>query len=102
MAENQTGKRQVVVVVREREGRTLPAVFKSESAALGWIARSVARGSRLMADETASWNDLHAKFEMARIDRGSAYSLPGGAYTNGIEHFFSRKRRGRSGGRCAP
>jgi transposase-like protein len=34
LTRNQSGKRQVVVVVREREGRTLPAVFKSESAAL--------------------------------------------------------------------
>ena len=37
--ENKSGKRQVVVVVvRERQGRTIPAVFKSESAALGFIA----------------------------------------------------------------
>src|SRR5450432_2384619 len=43
-AENQTGKRKVVVVVRERDGRTLPAVFKSESAALGWIAGRVVKG----------------------------------------------------------
>src|SRR6202795_2477633 len=35
LAKNQNGKRQVVVVVREREGRTIPAVFKSASAALG-------------------------------------------------------------------
>ena len=40
------GKRQVVVVVREREGRTLPAVFKSESAALGFI--TLVAGLRLM------------------------------------------------------
>jgi hypothetical protein len=33
-AQNQAGKRRVVVVVRERGGQTLPAVFKSESAAL--------------------------------------------------------------------
>lgn len=97
LSRNQTGKRQVVVVVREREGRTLPAVFKSESAALGWIARTVARGTRLMADEAGSWNDLHAKFEMARIDHGSAYSLPGGVYTNGAEEFFSRLRRAEIG-----
>jgi len=27
LARNQNGKRQLVVVIREREGRTLPAVF---------------------------------------------------------------------------
>src|SRR5215469_13047180 len=37
-AKYQTGKRQVVVVMRERGGSTLPAVFKSESAALSWIS----------------------------------------------------------------
>src|ERR1700735_1713927 len=37
LAKNQNGKRQVVVVIRERGGSTLPAVFRSESAALAWI-----------------------------------------------------------------
>jgi transposase-like protein len=51
LAENRTGKRRVVVVVRERDGRTLPAVFRSEGAALGWIASRVAPSTHLMADE---------------------------------------------------
>lgn len=34
LAQNQNGKRRVVVVVRERGGRTLPAVFKSEGQAV--------------------------------------------------------------------
>ncbi len=42
LARNQTGKRKVVVVMRERGGRTVPAVFKSESAALGYIIARVA------------------------------------------------------------
>ncbi len=49
VARNQTGKRQVVVVMRERGGSTLPAVFKSESAALGFIAARVAKGTDLIA-----------------------------------------------------
>jgi len=39
---------QNLVVVRERGGSTLPAVFKSEAAALAWIK------SRVLADPT-SW-----------------------------------------------
>ena len=39
------------LIVREREGRTLPAVFKSESAALGFIASRVAKGTEIVADE---------------------------------------------------
>ena len=97
LARNQTGKRQVVVVVRERDGRTLPAVFRSESAALGFITSRVAKGTKLMADEAGSWNDLHARFDMARIDHGQAYSLCSGVYTNGAEEFFSRLRRGEIG-----
>ena len=97
LAKNQNGKRRVVVVVRERGGRTLPSVFKSESAALGWIAGRVAPSTRLMADEAASWNDLHARYRMDRIDHGQAYSLTGGIYTNGAEEFFSRMRRAEIG-----
>jgi transposase-like protein len=85
LAKNQNGKRQVVVVVREREGRTLPAVFKSESAALGFIARSVAKDTQMMADEAPSWNGLHARFAMQRIDHQAMYSDRAGVYTNGAD-----------------
>lgn len=97
LAKNQNGKRQVVVVMRERDGRTLPAVFKSESAALGFIASRVAKGTTLMADEASGWNDLHARFEMARIDHSALYSDTRGVYTNGAEEFFSRMRRAEIG-----
>lgn len=97
LVKNQNGKRQVVVVMRERDGHTLPAVFKSESAALGFIASRVAKGTTLMADEAGSWNDLHARFEMARIDHGALYSDTRGVYTNGAEEFFSRMRRAEIG-----
>jgi hypothetical protein len=96
LAKNQTGKRQVVVVARERNGSTLPAVFKSESAALGWINARVANGTKIVADEAASWNDLHARYEVDRIDHSQAYSL-NGVYSNGAESFFSRMRRGEIG-----
>jgi transposase-like protein len=97
LAKNQNGKRQVVVVMRERGGSTLPAVFRSESAALGFIASRVAPGTRLMADEAAGWNDLHARFAMERIDHSRLYSDRAGVYTNGAEEFFSRMRRAEIG-----
>jgi transposase-like protein len=97
LAKNQSGKRKVVVVVRERGGRTLPAVFKTEAAALGWIRSRVSRETRLMADEAPSWNELHARYEVARINHQEAYSLAGGIYTNNAESFFSRVRRGEIG-----
>jgi len=96
LAKNQNGKRQVVVVVREREGRTIPAVFKSESAALGFISSRVAKGTELVADEANSWNDLETRFAMQRIDHSQAYS-DRGVYSNGAESFFSRMRRAELG-----
>ena len=51
LAKNQNGKRQCVVVIRERDGRSLPAAFKSEGAALAYIRIHVAAGTRIHADE---------------------------------------------------
>lgn len=96
LGKHQTGKRQVVVVLREHGGETLPGVFKSESEALGWIARRVRKGTVLHADEAPAWNDLHAKFSMKRIDHQKAYSLDG-ACTNWAESYFARLRRGELG-----
>ncbi len=97
LAQNQTGKRRVVVVMRERDGRTLPAVFRSESAALGFIASRVDPATSIMTDEAASWNELHGRFEVSRIDHSKLYSTGSGVYTNGAEEFFSRMRRAEIG-----
>jgi transposase-like protein len=95
-AQNQSGKRKVVVIVRERDGNSVPAVFRSESQAASFIRSRVAKGTVLNADEAASWNDLHASFEMKRINHEEAYSLDG-ACTNMAEEYFSRLRRAEAG-----
>ena len=56
----------------------------------------MAKETVLHADEAASWNDLHQRFEMKRINHQEAYSLDG-ACTNQAESFFSRLRRGEMG-----
>jgi hypothetical protein len=96
LAKNQSSKRKVVVVIRERGGETLPGVFRSEAHALSWVRHRVAKGTVLHADEASSWNDLHAHYEMKRIDHQQAYSLDG-ASTNWAESYFSRLRRGEAG-----
>jgi transposase-like protein len=96
LAENQTGKRQVVVIVRERGGKSVPAVFRSEGAALGWIKSRVRKETLLNADEAPGWNDLHDRFEMKRINHHEAYSWDG-ACTNWAESYFSRLRRAELG-----
>ncbi len=94
--QNKSGKREVVVVVRERDGGTLPAVFKTEAQAVNFIKSRVAKGTVINADEANSWNELHTKYEMKRINHEQAYSLDG-ACTNLAESFFSRIRRAEVG-----
>jgi transposase-like protein len=96
LAENQTGKRRVVVVIRERGGDTLPAVFHTEAAATNFIRAHVKPGTVVNADEATSWDSLHAKYEMKRINHSEAYSLDG-ACTNWAEEYFSRLRRAEVG-----
>ena len=95
-AENQTGKRKVVVVMRERNGETLPFVFKSEAASVATIGRKVALGSTIYVDEAASWDRLHDRFLTKRINHEEAYSTDE-ACTNNAESFFSRIRRAEIG-----
>jgi len=96
LAVNQSGKRQAVVIIRERDGKSLPAVFRSEGAALSWIKSRIAKGTVVNADEANSWNDLHSRFEMKRINHEQAYSADG-ACTNSAEEYFSRLRRAEIG-----
>ena len=67
-------------------------MFRSEGQALNFIRSRVAKGTIINADESNAWNDLHARYEMKRINHEEAYSL-NGACTNMAEGFFSRLRR---------
>ena len=82
--------------IRERGGNTLPAVFRTEGQALKFIKSRIVKGTVINADEGSSWNDLHGRFEMKRINHEEAYSLDG-ACTNMAEEFFSRMRRAEIG-----
>jgi ISXO2-like transposase domain len=96
LARNQNGKRQVVVIAREREGRIVSHVVKAEADSLPWITSHVAQGSKIVADEAAPWNALHGRYEVDRIDHSKAYSLDG-ISSNQAESLFSRLRRGERG-----
>jgi len=96
LARHQTGKRKIVVIVRERSGNSVPAVFKSEAQAMSFIRARVAKGTVVNADEATSWDGLHGHFEMKRINHEQAYSMDG-ACTNWAEEFFSRIRRAEIG-----
>ncbi|QEX25054.1 DDE transposase [Hypericibacter adhaerens] len=96
LAEEQTGKRQVVVVIRERNGRALPFVFRKESDAIPTIRAKVASGTILFADESRQWDALHASYDTRRINHSEAYSKDG-ASTNWAESYFARLRRAEIG-----
>ena len=102
LAENRSGRRQVVVVIRERAlsgtslGGTLPAVFSSEDAAASFIKARVDRASTVHADESSAWNALHARFDTRRINHSVEYATDE-ACTNQAESYFARLRRGERG-----
>ena len=96
LAENQSGKRQVVVAMRERGGRTLAQVFPAEADAVAAVRQRIAKGTVVHADESPAWNPLHASFAMQRINHQDGFSIDG-ACTNGAESYFSRLRRGELG-----
>ncbi|MBI3439660.1 MAG: IS1595 family transposase [Proteobacteria bacterium] len=96
LRQNQTGKRKVVVIVRERGGKTLPGVFKTEAQAIGFIKQRVKRETILHADEASSWDALHTRYQVHRINHQEAYSTPESC-TNWAESAFSRMRRGELG-----
>jgi len=97
LSENQNGKKQCVVTVRERDGRTVTGVFASEEAATGFIKERVAKGTAIHADESNAYNALHAKYRMFRVNHSVEYRGEDGACTNGAESFFARMRRGEIG-----
>ncbi len=95
-AENQTGKRQSVVVARERDGRTFPFVVAKESDAIPVIRANVAPDTVAHADEAGGWDLLHAFYDVKRINHTVAFSVDG-ACTNQAESYFSRLRRAELG-----
>lgn len=96
LTENRTGKRKCVVVVRERNGRSVTKAFPSEDAAIGFIRARLNKGGVVHADESAAWNRLHAHYDMKRINHQQGYSVDG-ACTNLAESWFSRLRRAEIG-----
>ncbi len=96
LAQHQTGKRRVVIVARERKGRTITTVTRSEADGVAFVEKLVTPGSVIHADEASHWDILHTKYATRRINHQEAYSL-NGACTNQAESFLARLRRMVSG-----
>jgi transposase-like protein len=93
---NQNGKRQSVIVMRERGGDTLTFVGKSEAAGVTLVRQHVAPDAIIMADEASNWDALHGSHVAHRINHSECYSTAD-ACTNQAESFFSRLRRAEIG-----
>jgi transposase-like protein/predicted RNA-binding protein YlxR (DUF448 family) len=96
LKENQTGKRRVVIIMREREGRSLPFVAMTESAGVALASENVDRMSTMSADEASHWDMLHMGYHVDRVNHSEIYS-DHGKHTNMAESYFSRLRRMVSG-----
>ena len=97
LAENQTGLRRVVIALRERGGRTLPFVGKSEYEGVAIANAVVEHGSMMFADEASHWDLLDTTFKCGRVNHSERYSEMNGKHTNWVESYFSRLRRMVSG-----
>jgi hypothetical protein len=96
LTEEQTGKRQVVVVMRQRQGRTLPFVCAKESDAIPVIRARAPIGSIVHSDEARGWDALHAHYDMRRVNHLSRSARTALAPLR-RESFFSRVRRSEIG-----
>jgi hypothetical protein len=65
LAENQTGKRRVVIALRQRKGRTRTFVARHESEGVDHAKKVVSRTAVMHADEASHWDALHAGWHRA-------------------------------------
>jgi transposase-like protein len=96
LQETKTGKRQVVVVIRERHGKALPFVFGKEGDAVPTVKAKVDPSAILYADENREWDKLHASYDTRRINHSVEYARDD-VSTNWAESYFSRLRRAEIG-----
>ena len=93
---HKSGKRRSVIVARERGGRAITGVFRSERASAGFLISRIKDGSVVYTDEAASWEPVRDYFLTYSINHQEAYAL-GDICTNQAESFFSRLRRAELG-----
>jgi transposase-like protein len=89
---NTSGKRQCVVIMRERGGKSLPFVVRTEGDAVPFVRDHVGTLATIHADEGTGWDALHAGWDTRRVNH-SVQFFDKGACTNQAESYFSRLRR---------
>jgi transposase-like protein len=89
---NQNGKRQCVVIMRERGGKSLPFVVRNEGDAVPFVRDHVGTLATVYADEGTGWDALHAGWDTKRVNHSVRF-MDDGVCTNQAESYFSRLRR---------
>lgn len=89
---NRSGKRQCVVIMRERGGKSLPFVVRNEGDAVAFVRDHVGTLATIHADEGTGWDALHAGWDTKRVNHSVAFKDKG-VCTNQAESYFSRLRR---------
>lgn len=97
LSEHRSGKRRVVIIMRERGGKSLPFVCQTEDQSVPVIRARVLSGTTVYTDEASSWDALHAKYEMHRVNHSIMFQDEGKTDTNQAESYFSRLRRAEIG-----
>ena len=93
---NRSGKRQCVVIMRERGGRSLPFVVANEGDAVPFVRDHVGTLATIHAGEGTGWDALHAGWDTHRVYH-SVQFMDKGVCTNQAESYFSRLRRMETG-----
>ena len=89
---NRSGKRECVVIMRERNGKSLSFVVANEGDAVPYVRDHVANLATIYADEGTGWDALHAGWDTKRVNH-SVQFMDDGVCTNQAESYFSRLRR---------
>ncbi|MCO5146635.1 MAG: IS1595 family transposase [Aquamicrobium sp.] len=92
-SENRSERRRVVVALRQRTGRTLTFIRKSEADGVEIAKARIAAKAMIFADEASHWDSLEMHYETGRINHSVSYSDGNGKHTNMVESYFSRLRR---------
>ncbi|WP_164118877.1 IS1595 family transposase [Sphingorhabdus sp. Alg239-R122] len=93
---NRSGKRECVVIMRERNGKSLSFVVANEGDAVPYVRDHVGTLATIYADEGTGWDALHAGWDTKRVNHSVAF-MDEGVCTNQAESYFSRLRRMETG-----
>lgn len=107
-AENQNPNKRCIVVVRQRADgrreyigsqRTLTYVLHNENpTGIAQIANTaIVAGTEVHADEANAYDNLHAVYDMQRVNHSVEYLSEEGACSNQAESYFARFRRMENG-----